>query len=95
MASAHRSYKEECSFIERLDKSSFLIKKGFVPNMKEFKNVVMIFGRFVPWSFRSRYKKLFRSEPEICLIDSFFIQLRSEKKTPYLSLNGFGQAQWL
>lgn len=34
MASAHRSYKEECSFIERLDQSSFRIKKGFVPNMK-------------------------------------------------------------
>ena len=34
MASAHRTYKEECSFIERLDDTSFLIKKGFVPNMK-------------------------------------------------------------
>jgi len=30
----HRSYKDECSFIERLDENSFLIKKGFVPNMK-------------------------------------------------------------
>ena len=28
-------------------------------------------GRFVPWSFRSKYKKLFGSEPEFCLIDSF------------------------
>lgn len=34
MASAHRTYKEECSFIERMDNNSFLIKKGFVPNMK-------------------------------------------------------------
>ena len=34
MASAHRTYKEECSFIERQDENSFLIKKGFVPNMK-------------------------------------------------------------
>ena len=34
MASAHRTYKEECSFIERMDENSFLIKKGFVPNMK-------------------------------------------------------------
>ena len=34
MASAHRTYKEECSFIERIDDNSFLIKKGFVPNMK-------------------------------------------------------------
>ena len=30
----HRTYKDECSFIERLDNNSFLIKKGFVPNMK-------------------------------------------------------------
>ncbi|EDO48160.1 predicted protein [Nematostella vectensis] len=29
-----RSYKEECSFLERLSDSAFLIKKGFVPNMK-------------------------------------------------------------
>ena len=29
-------------------------------------------GRFVPCSFRSTYKKLFRSEPEICVIDLFF-----------------------
>ena len=65
MASAHRSYKEECSFIERLDKSSFVIKKGFVPNMKVFKSVAMIFGRFVPWSFRFKYKTLFRPKPEI------------------------------
>ena len=49
MASAHRSYKEECSFIERLDESSFLIKKGFVPNMKVFKTAVVSFhGHFVP-----------------------------------------------
>ena len=34
MASAHRTYKEECSFIERQDANSFRIKKGFVPNMK-------------------------------------------------------------
>ena len=25
-------------------------------------------GRFVPWSFRSKYKKFFRAEPEISLI---------------------------
>ena len=31
---AHRSFREECSFIERLNNNSFLIKKGFVPNMK-------------------------------------------------------------
>ena len=29
-------------------------------------------GYFVPWSFRSEYEKYFRSEPEICLIESFF-----------------------
>ena len=29
-------------------------------------------GRFVAGLFRSTYKKLFRSEPEICVIDSFF-----------------------
>ena len=34
MAERHRTFKEECSFIERLDHNSFLIKKGFVPNMK-------------------------------------------------------------
>ena len=34
MAKEHRTFKEECSFIERLNKNSFLIKKGFVPNMK-------------------------------------------------------------
>ena len=71
MASAHRSYKEECSFIERLDQSSFRIKKGFVPNMKVFKTVVMEFCSFVPWSFPSKYKALFRPELEICLIDPF------------------------
>ena len=32
----------------------------------------MVSGRFVQWTFRSKYKKLFRSEPEICLTDSFF-----------------------
>ena len=30
----HRTYKDECSFIERLNENAFLIKKGFVPNMK-------------------------------------------------------------
>ena len=34
MAKEHRTFKEECSYIERLNENSFLIKKGFVPNMK-------------------------------------------------------------
>ena len=29
--------------------------------------VQLVFGRFVPRSFRSKYKKFFSSEPEICL----------------------------
>lgn len=28
-----RTYEEECKFIERVDKCSWKIKKGFVPNM--------------------------------------------------------------
>lgn len=34
MAKEHRTFKEECSYIERLNGNSFLIRKGFVPNMK-------------------------------------------------------------
>ena len=34
MAHQHRTYRDECSFIERLNENAFLIKKGFVPNMK-------------------------------------------------------------
>ncbi|CAH3153815.1 unnamed protein product [Pocillopora meandrina] len=34
MAKEHRTFKEECSYIERLNGNSFLIKKGFVSNMK-------------------------------------------------------------
>ena len=72
-----------------LGQKFFSYQEGFVPNMKEFKTVVMIFGRFVPWSFRSRYKKLFRSEPEICLIDSFFYPITERKK------NSLFKSQWI
>ena len=34
MVKEHRTFKEECIYIERLNENSFLIKKGFVPNMK-------------------------------------------------------------
>ena len=34
MAKEHRTFKEKCIYIERLNENSFLIKKGFVPNMK-------------------------------------------------------------
>eukprot|EP00026_Physarum_polycephalum_P007861 Phypoly_transcript_07931.p1 GENE.Phypoly_transcript_07931~~Phypoly_transcript_07931.p1 ORF type:complete len:508 (-),score=74.96 Phypoly_transcript_07931:10-1533(-) len=31
---AHRSFEEECGFIEKVDKVCYKIKQGFVPNMK-------------------------------------------------------------
>jgi hypothetical protein len=31
---ASRSFKEECEYLERISSCAFLIKKGFVPNMK-------------------------------------------------------------
>nr|XP_058962205.1 RNA-splicing ligase RtcB homolog [Pocillopora verrucosa] len=34
MVKEHRTFKEECIYIERLNENSFLIKKGFVPKMK-------------------------------------------------------------
>jgi len=33
---AQRSFEEECSFIEKVDKVCYKIKQGFVPNMKVF-----------------------------------------------------------
>ena len=48
------------------------------PASKQTVSSALVSGRFVTWSFHSKYKKLFRSEPEICLIDRSFIQLRSK-----------------
>ena len=36
------------------------------------------------WSFRSKYNKLFRSEPEICLIDSFFYPTKERNNSFFL-----------
>lgn len=62
MASAHRTYKEECSFIERIDDNSFLIKKGFVPNMKVGK-LSFVLGEQISFKFKDLPDK-------ICLVDS-------------------------
>ena len=41
-------------------------------------------GCFVQWSFRSKYKKLFRPEPEFCLIDSFFYPTKERNNSLFL-----------
>ena len=34
MPKEHRTFKGKCIYIKRLNENSFLIQKGFVPNMK-------------------------------------------------------------
>ena len=41
-------------------------------------------------SFRSKYKKLFRSDPEICLLGSFFYQTKGRKNSLFLERKGCG-----
>ena len=47
----------------------------------------MASGRFVPWSFRLPYNKLFHFEPEICLIDSFFYPPKDRNDSLFLERN--------
>ena len=41
-------------------------------------------GEFGIRSFRSTYKKLFRSEPEICLLDSFSYPTKERNNSLFL-----------
>ena len=48
--------------------------------------VISFHGHFVPWSFRSEYK-YFRSEPVICLIESFFYATKERMNSLFLERN--------
>ena len=41
-------------------------------------------------SFRSKYKKLFRSEPETCLIESFFYPAKERNNSLFLKRKDHG-----
>ena len=57
------------------------------PATKQTVSSALVSGRFVPWSFRYMYKKLFRSVPEICFVDSFFYSTKEQNNSLFLERN--------
>lgn len=79
----HRTYKDECSFIERLNENAFLIKKGFVPNMKVSK-VSWSQARFGPLARCLPWKSLQKKNKEVQDIYAFYAYFKCFILVPIL-----------
>ena len=67
-----------------------LLKSIWLDNSNPWSDMTSVSSRFVPWSFSSQWKKLLRSEPEICLIDVFFYPITELNYSLFLERKDHG-----